>query len=143
MGKNKDNWREETRRIIRAYPGHVREEHRLRECRITPSLTGMPGGGSFGSKTETAALKELSPQKQRELDAVKRAIATTGRYRNAKERLKVIELVYWRESHTLQGAAQFCNYSYAAAKEWNAEFIGLVDAYMRILKSLSFSKDNP
>lgn len=143
MGKSKDNWREETRKIIRAYPALLREENGLRDCRITPSYTGMPGGGNGSSKTETAALKELSPKKQRELDAVKRAIATTGRYRNAEDRLKVIELVYWRKSHTLQGAAQFCNYSYAAAKEWNAEFIGLVDAYMRILKSLSFSQDNP
>lgn len=132
MGKSKDNWREETRRIIRAYPALLREENGLRDCRITPSYTGMPGGGNGSSKTETAALKELSPKKQRELDAVKRAIATTGRYRNAKDRLRVIDLVYWAHTHTLQGAAQMCHYSYDTVAEWNSAFIELVDAYMRV-----------
>lgn len=132
MAKSKDNWREETRRIIRSYPELAREEARLRECRITPSYTGTPGSGGSGSKTENAALKELPPRKQRELDAVRRAISTTGRYRNAKDRLKVIDLVYWRQTHTLQGAAQLCHYSWETAQEWNAAFIELVDAYMRI-----------
>lgn len=132
MSKSKDNWREEARRIIRAYPSYLRAEQELRDCRITPSLTGMPGGGGFNSKTETAALKELGPKAQRELDAVRRAVSTTSRYRNAKDRLKVIDLVYWRQTHSLQGAAQLCHYSYETAAEWNAAFIELVDAYMRV-----------
>ena len=143
MSKSKDNWREEARRIIRAYPSYLRAEQELRDCRITPSLTGMPGGGGFNSKTETAALKELSPKAQRELDAVRMAIQTTKRYRNSKQRLQVVEMVYWQKSHTLEGAAQLCHYSYAAVKEWNAEFIGLVDSNIRLLKSLSFSHEKP
>lgn len=132
MGKSNNNWREQTREIIRQYPALVREERRLKDCKITPNLNGMPGGGGSSRKTELTAMRELPPDKQRKLDAVRRAISTTGRYRNAKDRLKVIDLVYWQQTHTLQGAAQLCHYSWETAQEWNAAFIELVDAYMRI-----------
>lgn len=132
MGKSNNNWREQTREIIRQYPALVREERNLKDCKITPSLNGMPSGGGSSRKTELTAMRELSPDKQRKLDAVNRAIATTGRYRNAKERLRVIDLVYWQQTHTLQGAALYCHYSYDTAAEWNAAFIELVDAYMRV-----------
>lgn len=132
MGKSNNNWREVTREIIREYPTLARLDRELKECSITPNLNGMPGGGGTSRKTELTAMREFPPDKQRKLDAVRRAISTTGRYRNAKDRLRVIDLVYWQQTHTLQGAAQHCHYSWETAQEWNAAFIELVDAYMRI-----------
>lgn len=131
MGKS--NWREKAKRIIEAYPALLREENELRSARITPVYNGMPGGGGAGRSTEGAALKELDPEWQRRLDSVRNAIATTNRYRNGKDRLKVIDLVYWKKTHTLQGAALSCNYCYDTVQEWNAAFIELVDAYYRVL----------
>ena len=132
MAKKQNNWREETKRIIRAYPALLREEAELHDSRITPSLSGMPGAGGVSRKTENIAMKELPPGSQRELDAVRKAISTTDRYRNSRDRLKVIDLVYWKQTHDLHGAAMRCHYSYESVQEWNAAFIELVDAYMRV-----------
>ncbi len=132
MAKKRDNWREETKRIIRIYPRLCREERELRDSKITPSLSGMPGGGKVSRKTEDVATRELSPGDQRALDAVRKAISTTGRYRNSSDRLRVIDLVYWKQTHDLHGAADKCHYGYDTVQEWNSAFIELVDAYMRI-----------
>ncbi len=132
MAKRRDNWREETKRIIRAYPRLLREEQEAKESRITPNISGMPGSGGASRKTEITAMRELSPGDQRALDAVRKAISTTGRYRNSKDRLRVIDLVYWKDTHDLHGAALKFHYSYDTVQDWNAAFIDLVDAYMRI-----------
>lgn len=129
----KDNWREKAKKIIETYPALLREEAEIRNCRITPTLSGMPSGGGRSRSTETTALRELRPEQQRRLDSVRNAIATTNRYRNGRDRLKIIDLVYWKRTHTLQGAALHCNYCYDTVQEWNAAFIELVDAYYRIL----------
>lgn len=133
MAKQKENWREQTKRIIEAYPGLLREENELRECKITPSANGMPGGGGVSRSTENVAMRELPPESQRMLDSVRNAIATTNRYRNGKDRLRVIDLVFWKKTHDLHGAALRCHYSYETARDWTAEFVELVDAYMRVL----------
>ena len=132
MAKRRDNWREETKRIIRAYPRLLREEADKKESRITPSLSGMPGGAGTSRKTENTAMRDLSPGDQRALDAVRKAISTTGRYRNSKDRLRVIDAVYWKDELTLHGAALKFHYSYDTVQDWNAAFIDLVDAYMRV-----------
>ena len=76
--------------------------------------------------TETLAIRELPSTRQREYEAVRRAVETTGRYRNGRERLKVIRLVLWDRSHTLEGAAQAVPCSIATAKRWHGQFIMLV-----------------
>ena len=67
MAKKQNNWREETKRIIRSYPALLREEAEIHDSRITPSLSGMPGAGGVSRKTENIAMKELPPGSQREL----------------------------------------------------------------------------
>lgn len=132
MGKGKENWREETKRVIRAYPALVRAENELFESKITASITGMPRSGSAKNVVEDIAMRTLQPEDQRALDAVRKAILTTGRYRNSKDRMRVIDLVYWKQTHDLHGAADQCHYGYDTVQEWNAAFIELVDAYLRI-----------
>ena len=128
----KENWRERTKRIIEAYPALLREKAEVQAARITPAYNSMPGSNEASRTTEGTALQTLPPESQRMLDAVERAIATTGRYRNSHHRLRVVDLVYWKRTHDLQGAAIMCHYSYDTVQEWNADFIELVDAYYRI-----------
>lgn len=45
-------------------------------------------------------------------------------------RLAIIDLVYWRRTRTLQGAALDVGYSYDRAKDFHSEFIRLVACYM-------------
>ena len=80
------------------------------------------------NRKETA----LSAEENRMLESVRNAIESLGRYSNCRERLEVVDMVYWRHECTLRGAAERLHYSYQTVQEWNAEFLGLVDAFFRV-----------
>ena len=42
------------------------------------------------------------------------------------ERIRLIDLVLWKRTHTLQGAALACYVSERTAQEWHRQFIRLV-----------------
>lgn len=136
----RNNWRERARRIIEAYPALLRKESQLHSCRVTPVYSGLPGGNAMTRTTKDNVSRELCLEDQRKLNSVKHAIATTSRYRNSEDRVKVVDLVYWKKTHTLQGAAQICSYSYDTVQEWNADFIALVDAYYRIFRACTTAR---
>lgn len=62
----------------------------------------------------------------REYNAVMRAVATTEGYCNGEDRLKIIKLVLWDDSHTVAGAALALPCHEDTASKWHAEFIKLV-----------------
>lgn len=55
--------------------------------------------------------------------AVKRAIDQTLELENGKERMQVIELVFFRQTHTLEGAAMMIPCSYMTARRYHNDFI--------------------
>lgn len=127
-------WRSETRDIIRRYPQHLRDETVLRTVSVTASVNGGRGSHNVSRTTELAAIRELPPDEQRELDAVRQAIATTMRYRNGDDRIRLIDLMYWRAyGRSMWVAADEVHVSYGTAKNWHNGFIELVDAYMRVM----------
>lgn len=71
---------------------------------------------------------------RREREAVKKAIAATEAMPTGADRLRVIDLVMWRQTHTLEGAAQEIPCSYETAKRYHGQFIRLVAANMGLLK---------
>lgn len=58
--------------------------------------------------------------------AVERALKQQKRYYNADARLKMIELVYFKRTHTLYGAAVQVEYSIETLKKWNLELLSAV-----------------
>ena len=85
------------------------------------------GGGGVGRNTEIAALRSgLNRQQQKELDAVEKAIRATRRGSDGKIRLKVVEMVYFRDTHTIEGAAQQVHVCYNTAWLWTDKFIRMV-----------------
>lgn len=82
---------------------------------------------------ESLAVRELPSTQQREYEAVRRAVETTGRYRNGADRLKVVRLVLWERSRTLEGAAMAVPCSARHAKEWHGDFIRLVATYFGLM----------
>ena len=127
-------WRSETRDIIRRYPRHLRDESALRTVSVTASINGGRAGRGVSRTTENAAMKDLPQNEQRELDAVRRAIATTMRYRNGQDRIRLVDMMYWRPYiRAMWVAADELHISYGTAKNWHNGFIELVDAYMRIM----------
>ena len=61
-----------------------------------------------------------------ELAAVKAAIEETEQLADGAERIRLIDLVLWKRTHTLQGAALACYVSERTAQEWHRQFIRLV-----------------
>ena len=142
MSKPRYPWWGYIRNVIRAYPARKREYEQLHEQSVTANMTGMPGGGDVSRGTEDIAIRELPYTRQREYEAVKRAIDATWRLYNGRERLKIIELVYWKKSHTLDGAALAVGYGYDRARQLHGEFVRLVAANYGLMDNEGNEKQN-
>lgn len=126
MSKPRYRWWGYVKNIIRAYPDLERRLQEIKE----PSITANPSGGTSGGKgvsrtVEVAALRELPREEQKEYEAVHRAVLITQQMRTGRDRLKLVELCYWKKSHTLEGAADKIHVSYDTAIDYNGDFIML------------------
>ena len=48
-------------------------------------------------------------------------------------RMELIERVYWKKTHSLQGAALACHVSYSTAKRWHRQFVTAVGRRLRLI----------
>lgn len=133
MSKPRYDWWPYVKGMIRRYPKLKAEYGALHIPSMTADYSGMPKGGGGGRALEALALRELPKTSQREYEAVRRAIAATERYSNGGDRLVVIDLVLWKRSHTLEGAALMVPCSVITAKRWHSEFIRAVATHYGLL----------
>ena len=126
MSKPRHPWWGYARNMIRVYPARKREYEELHQQSMTAQMTGMPGGGGVSRATENIAVRELPYTRQREYEAVKRAVEITISLPNGSQRMKIIDLVYWKRSHTVEGAAMKAGYSPDRGKQLHGEFVRLV-----------------
>lgn len=77
---------------------------------------------------------ELTAQERKAVNAVEIAIVLQGERSNSVDRIRIIQLVYWSNSRTLEGAAIACGYSVDAVKRWNSEILTAVSAALEALK---------
>ena len=125
--KPREDWWDYTKKIIRSYP---KLERKLDSVGETPCVPAYGAGGGHGGRisnpVERAVVDRLTDQEQRRYDAVSAALEETGRMRDGQQRIRLIERVYFRRSHTLYGAAQEVPVSEITAKRWNGQFVRLV-----------------
>lgn len=126
MSKPRYKWWGYIKSVIRSYPELKKQYDELHRQNITASISGMPGTGGVSRGTEDIALKELPKTKQAEMEAVKMAIQATERMKTGKDRMRMVELVFWKQSHTLQGAAMAIPVSYDTAINYHGDFIAMV-----------------
>ena len=62
----------------------------------------------------------------KEREAVEAALEETGKLLDGEERLKVVDLVFFRKTNTLEGAALAVPCSDRTARRWHADFIRCV-----------------
>lgn len=65
---------------------------------------------------------DLSGVAKREYEAVRAAVEATERMEDGEARLKVIRLVHWNRTHTLEGAALTVPCSERTAGRWQRRF---------------------
>ena len=134
MSKPRYKWWGYIKNVIRAYPGLQKEYNALHEQSITANNSGMPGGAGISRGVENVALREMPKPKQKEYDSVRKAIEVTEYLKTGKERLNLIDLVFWKGSHTLSGAAMALNISYDTAIDYHGDFIMLVAWYKELIE---------
>jgi hypothetical protein len=108
MSKPRYRWWGYVKSVIRAYPSLVKELAALRQQTTTASYALVSGHSGTKRPVEQVAMKLLPPQNQRELEAVKASVQETSRLPDGEERVRLISLVFWRQSHTLQGLRWNC-----------------------------------
>lgn len=132
--------------IIRQYPALKRRI----ETPLEPRLTGSAGTkyinigkdgkiedcvtfegkamGGHSSPVERCVIHDLPPKEQRRFDAVDNALARTRQIHpdDWKPRLDIIDLVYFKGTHTIAGAAMKVGCHPNTAGTWQAQFIRLV-----------------
>lgn len=116
--------------ILREYPKLKKLIETPLEPRITAPINPSDGGrGSMISNpTEACVIHDIPRNLQRKYDAIERAIERTV-YEHPDdyiERLLVIDLVYWRQTHTIEGASLRVPCHRNTACAWQAEFIKIV-----------------
>lgn len=79
------------------------------------------------------SLPGLTGAALREYEAVQAAVQETRALSGGADCLRLIELVYWKNSHTMQGAAEVLHVSYDTAVNWNRGFIKKVAEKMGLL----------
>lgn len=124
-------WRDQARRAAQAYPRLHEALTELHRMSVTPRMSGMPSGGGSGRAVEDAALRQLPPDEQIAHDAVEHALRMQELFRTAVKRRRLVELVYWRRTHTVFGAGVELGVSEETAKRWNSDFLLCVAGYLR------------
>lgn len=128
MSKPREIWWSYVKAMIRRYPELCAKEAELHRQSLSQSITGMPhGSGKISDPVAEAALRELPAKQQRELAAVRSAIANTRALPDGEERLRMVKLVFWDKTHTLDGAALELHRCIATIKIWHGDFIRAVE----------------
>lgn len=123
MSNPRYGWWGYVKDIIRRYPELKMEYDALHNQSVTAGYSGMPGGSGAGRAVEEVALRELPTTRQREYEAVRRAIRVTEHMKTGRDRLKIIDLVFWKRTHNLEGAALLIGCSYDTVQNWHSQFI--------------------
>ena len=125
------DWRREAKAALRAYPRAKRKQSE-NEQQITPAYGGAAVQHSASRTTEDAALRQsLSAYEESVIAAVEFMLRMQRTYPNAEQRMKMIELVHFRRTHTIIGAAEIVHYSPDALWRWNGEILTAVYVGLR------------
>ena len=120
------SWRSEARTALRLYPKLKRRQGE-NEMQITPAYGGAAVQHSASRTTEDVALRStLTEREENIISAVEFMLSMQRRYANSNERLRMVELVYFKHTHTIDGAADVVHYSPDALWRWNGEILTAV-----------------
>lgn len=123
MSRPRYRWWSYVKAVIRYYPKHQADLEDLRRPSMVATHTGMPHTSNVSDPTAQTATRQLPTQDQREYDAVRLAVERTRCMPNGHLRLKMIRLVYWDRTHTVDGAGFQVGFRSAQARRVNGAFI--------------------
>lgn len=126
------SWRGEARKALRDYPRIKKRQSLLTSQQITPVYGGAAVQHSASRTTEDVALRTtLTEREENVVSAVEFMLNMQSRYYNADARMRMVRLVYWARTHTLQGAALEVGYNINTIKAWNTEMLTAIYVAIR------------
>ncbi len=133
MSKPRYWWWGSIQNALRAYP-KLKQRYETPDVALTARYAeGVGHDSATGRTTETAALERLYDGDYQIYLAITAAVKETEQMTNGRDRLRLIELIYWKRYwKTIEGAAYDVGYSKSRAEDFHGEFIRLV-AYHRHL----------
>ena len=133
MSRPRYKWWSYVKWMIRLYPERVAELRRRQEAAVTPNYNAMPGGSEPSRTTEELGTASLGRAVDREVVAVRRAIEETERMSTGEIRMGIIDLVYWKKTHTVPGACLACTVAERTGRRYHADFVYLVAKNFELL----------
>lgn len=131
MSKPRDDWFKSAVWTVRNYPAREREYKELHEQRITAKTEGMPKGSDVSRTVENIAIREMAPMKQKEYEAVSKAIAVTKLLPNGDKRVELIARMYWKgKKLPIKAVIPHIPCAQATGDRWHGAFIRLVGEFM-------------
>lgn len=127
-------WWGYVKNIVRRYPMMRREYDEAMQQKITPAYAEMTRSSDATRTTElSVACAAPSSGSVAELEAVQKAIDSIATTENGDEIIKIIDMLFWKQTHTLQGAALNMHLSYNTAKRRYEAFLKSVAYYRGLL----------
>lgn len=123
MSKPANSWYGIVIKTIRRYPELKKRKAQMHNSNIIANYSAMPKSNTSSRTTENIAIRELKPADERELQAVEKAIGVMYSLSEGKEIMKIVELVDFKHTHLLRGAAFECNISEQTAKRRRQVFV--------------------
>jgi len=123
MSNPRYDWYSNVVRAVRYYP-HLREIRADAQAEsVTANYSGMPAGGSTARTTELAALRTLSRREEEEFEAIEQAVAQIRHRSDGGRILQIVDMVDWKRTHTIEGAAMKVHVSECTARRLRSQFI--------------------
>lgn len=133
MSKPREIWWSYVKAMIRRYPSLRAAYSDAKMPIISAAYSDITRCRGTSRPTEVAALKELPATQQKEYESVHKAIEITKRGYDGSDRLKLIKMVFWDKTHTINGAAMEINIAESTAVRWHGDFIRLVAKYYGLI----------
>lgn len=127
MSNARNDWWSNVIRMVANYPARKAEYDELHEQSVGASADGMQHGTGAGRTVETIALQEMAPMKQKEYEAVSRAVRITEMMPTGMERVELIRRMYWKgKKLRIDDVTPGLHISYKTGERWHTSFIRLV-----------------
>lgn len=127
MSKYRYWWRPNVERLLKTYPALKAMQAAAKNPTLTARYGPQSGGGGISRGTENLALKTpLTAREQEAVEAVDKAIEEIRRQRDGETVLKIVTMVDFKRSHTIEGAAMVLYMHRDTAGDKRTRFIDLV-----------------
>jgi len=133
MSKTRHWWYYSVVTAIRQYPALAEKKRELQKTSITPPYEAVIKGSEIGRTTETAALRQLPQAEELWVDAIQQATEEVKRHRDGNDVLRIVKMVDYDRTHSVEGAAQVLHMDRATAWRRRSRFVYLVAKYAHYL----------